>query len=118
MSTGNSTCTSVALDFGEEQRVVGSEYSKVFKRGPNFLVMLTCTPGAKVMFRTNRVLSTKGIANESIGVITDVLDDGRIDAAFPTRDGIQIRLTSQKPQVPVNVASGPKTLPIHDILCC
>jgi ATP-dependent exoDNAse (exonuclease V) alpha subunit len=52
--------------------------------------MLTCTPGAKVMFLTNSMLSTKGIANGSIGVITDVLDDGRIDAAFPTRDGIQV----------------------------
>ena len=89
MSTGNSTRTSVALDFGGEQRVVGLEYSEVFNRGTNFLVMLTCTPGAKVMFCTNRVLSTKGITNESIGVITDVLDDGRIDVAFPTRDGIR-----------------------------
>lgn len=92
MLEGNSTRTSVALDFEEDQRVFGSEYGKVFKRGTNFPAMLTCTPGAKVMFLTNSMLSTKGIANGSIGVITDVLDDGRVDVAFPTRDGIQVRL--------------------------
>jgi hypothetical protein len=46
------------------------------------------------MFLTNSMLSTKGIANGSIGVITDVLDNGRVDAAFPTKDGIQVRPTS------------------------
>jgi hypothetical protein len=71
--------------------MVGSEYSKVFKRGTNFLAMLTCTPGAKVMFLTN---------------------------AFHTRDGIQVRLNSLKPQLPVNVASGSETLQIHGILRC
>jgi hypothetical protein len=99
MPEGNSTCTSVALDFEEDQRVVGSEYSKLFKRGTNFPAMLTCTPGAKVMFLTNSMLSTKGIANGSIGVITDVLKNGRVDAAFPTKDGIQVRLTFLNLQV-------------------
>jgi hypothetical protein len=99
MPEGNSTRTSVALDFEEDQRVVGSEYSKLFKRGTNFPAMLTCTPGAKVMFLTNSMLSTKGIANGSIGVITDVLKNGRVDAAFPTKDGIQVRLTFLNLQV-------------------
>jgi hypothetical protein len=55
------------------------------------------------MFLINSMLLTKGITNGSIRVITKVFDNSRVDAAFPTRDGIQVRLTSLKLQVLVNI---------------
>jgi len=42
------------------------------------------------MFLTNSMLADKGIANGSIGVITDLLDNDDVKAAFPTQDGIQV----------------------------
>jgi hypothetical protein len=36
------------------------------------------------------MLSDKGISNKSIGVITQLLQGGDVEAAFPTTDGIQV----------------------------
>ena len=72
----------------------GTENSRVFKRGTNFPSQVICNIGAKVMFLTNSMLADKGIANGSIGVITDILQDNAVEAAFPTRDGIQVCLLS------------------------
>jgi hypothetical protein len=43
------------------------------------------------MFLTNSMLSSKGIANGPLGVITDILHNGDIEAAFRTEEGIQVR---------------------------
>jgi ATP-dependent exoDNAse (exonuclease V) alpha subunit len=72
------------------ERVSGTEFSRTFKRGTNFPSKVICNIGAKVMFLTNSMLAEKGISNGSIGVITDILNDDDVKAAFPTRDGIQI----------------------------
>jgi hypothetical protein len=36
------------------------------------------------------MLGEKGVSNGSIGVITNILDNGDIETAFPTKDGIQV----------------------------
>jgi hypothetical protein len=42
------------------------------------------------MFLTNSMLATKKIANGSLGIITNVLDNGEIKIAVPTEEGIQV----------------------------
>jgi ATP-dependent DNA helicase PIF1 len=79
-----------AVDFENGERLEGTELSRTFKRGTNFPSKVICNIGAKVMFLTNSMLAEKGISNGSIGVITDILDNNDIEAAFPTRDGIQV----------------------------
>ena len=79
-----------AVDFENGERLEGTEFSRTFKRGTNFPSKVICNIGAKVMFLTNSMLAEKGISNGSIGVITDILDNNDVEAAFPTRDGIQV----------------------------
>jgi hypothetical protein len=79
-----------AVDFENGERLEGPENSRIFKRGTNFPSKVICNIGAKVMFLTNSMLADKGIANGSIGVITDILHDNTVEAAFPTRDGIEV----------------------------
>ena len=79
-----------AVDFENGEKVSGTEFSRIFKRGTNFPSMVICNIGAKVMFLTNSMLAENGISNGSIGVITNILDNDDIEAAFPTRDGIQV----------------------------
>jgi ATP-dependent DNA helicase PIF1 len=79
-----------AVDFENGERLEGTEFSRTFKRGTNFPSKVVCNIGAKVMFLTNSMLAEKGISNGSIGVITDILDNNDVEAAFPTRDGIQV----------------------------
>jgi ATP-dependent exoDNAse (exonuclease V) alpha subunit len=90
MPSDNPMFVSKAEDFENGDRVTHSEDSKVFKRGTNFASSVVCAVGAKVMFLTNSMLSDKGISNGSIGVITNLLPDNEVKAAFPTKDGIQV----------------------------
>jgi ATP-dependent DNA helicase PIF1 len=80
-----------AIDYEDNQRIQVGDHSQTFKRGTNFPSAVTCKVGAKVMFLTNSMLSDKGISNGSIGVITQLLQGGDVKAAFPTKDGIQVR---------------------------
>jgi PIF1-like helicase len=80
-----------AEDYENDERLTSSSRSRIFKRGTNFPPVVTCKVGAKVMFLTNSMLAQKGIANGSLGVITEILADGDIKAAFPTEQGIQVR---------------------------
>jgi hypothetical protein len=49
------------------------------------------TPGAKVMFLTNAMLVIKGISNGIVGVIISVNTNGKVKAAFPTKNRIKVR---------------------------
>ena len=44
------------------------------------------------MFLTNSMLKSKGIANGSLGIVTAILENGDIEAAFPTQEGIEVCL--------------------------
>ena len=79
-----------AEDYENDKRINPTEYSKIFKRGTNFLHIVTCMVGAKVMFLTNGMLREKGILNGSIRVIREVFENEEVEAAFPTKDGIQV----------------------------
>ncbi|EFZ03871.1 P-loop NTPase superfamily protein [Metarhizium robertsii ARSEF 23] len=87
MPSENPIFVSKAEDFENLQH---SEHSKIFNKGTNFASSVVCTVGAKVMFLTNSMLSERGISNGSIGVITNLLPDDEVEAAFPTKDGIQV----------------------------
>jgi hypothetical protein len=89
----NNTITFEALDFENGVQQQGTDHLKVFKRGTNFAKTVVCKPRAKVMFLTNSMLADKGISNSSIGVITELIGTKEIEAAFPTKDGIQVRGT-------------------------
>ena len=80
-----------AEDYENDERIDNTDRSTVFKKGTNFPSVVICKVGAKVMYLTNSMLSSKGIANGSLGIITDILANGDIVAAFPTADGIQVR---------------------------
>ena len=53
-----------------------------------------CTPGAKVMFLINVILVTKGISNRTVGIIISVNINGKVEAAFPTKNGIEVRASN------------------------
>jgi len=52
------------------------------------------TPGAKVIFLTNAILITKGISNRIVGVIISVNTNGKVEAAFPIKNGIKVRASN------------------------
>jgi hypothetical protein len=52
------------------------------------------TPGAKVMFLTNAMLVIKGILNRIVGVIISVDTDGKVEAVFLTKNGIEVRASN------------------------
>ena len=79
-----------AEDYENDERLTSSSRSRIFRRGTNFPAVVTCKVGAKVMFLTNSMLAQKGIANGSLGIITEILPEGDIMAAFPTEQGIQV----------------------------
>ena len=87
----NDTITYKALDFENGVRQEGTGHLKIFKRGTNFARTVVCKPGAKVMFLTNSMLADKGISNGSISVVTEIIGSEEIEAAFPTKDRIQVR---------------------------
>ncbi|EFY93982.1 hypothetical protein MAA_10556 [Metarhizium robertsii ARSEF 23] len=90
MPLENLVFVSKAEDFENGVRLQHSEHSKVFNTGTNFASSVVCTVGTKVIFLTNSMLSERGISNGSIGVITNLLPDDEVEAAFPTKDGIQL----------------------------
>jgi hypothetical protein len=83
---------SVARDYEGDTPITNSFHSATFKRGTNFPDLVTCIVGAKVMFLTNGMIH-KGISNGTCGVITEVLHNGEVEVAFPTKDGIQVSLS-------------------------
>jgi hypothetical protein len=52
---------------------------------------VVCTPGAKVIFLINAMLVIKGISNRIVGVIISVNANGKVEAVFPTKNGIEVR---------------------------
>jgi hypothetical protein len=96
MPPENLTWISYAEDFENGVKIDTSEKSTIFKRGTNFAAKVVCKVGAKVMFLTNSMLKDKGISNGSIGVITEVTEEGFIEGAFPTKDGIQVKIPITK----------------------
>jgi hypothetical protein len=55
---------------------------------------IICTPSAKVMFLINAMLITKGISNRTVGVITSVDANGKVEAVFPTKNRIKVRASN------------------------
>jgi hypothetical protein len=73
-----------------DEPLMNTSGSRISRRGTNFPNDVACKIGAKVMFLTNSMLSSKGIANRSLVVITALFGNGDIEAAFPTQDGIEV----------------------------
>jgi hypothetical protein len=90
MLAENPIFVSKAEGFENGERLQGSEHSKVFKKGTNFVLSVVCAVGARVMFLTNSMLSEKGNSNGSIGVIINLLPNDEVGAAFPNKDGVQV----------------------------
>jgi hypothetical protein len=53
-----------------------------------------CTPGAKIIFLINAMLVIKGILNGIVGVIISVNTNGKVKAAFPTKNKIKVRASN------------------------
>jgi len=49
------------------------------------------TPGAKVIFLINAMLTIKGISNRIMGVIISVNINSKVEAVFLTKNGIEVR---------------------------
>ena len=52
------------------------------------------TPGVKVIFLINTILIIKGISNRTVGVIISVNTNGKVKAAFPTKNKIKVRASN------------------------
>jgi hypothetical protein len=52
------------------------------------------TLGAKVIFLINIILITKGISNRTMGIIISVNTNGKVEAAFPTKNRIKVRASN------------------------
>ena len=66
----------------------------IFKNGTNIPRTIICTPGAKVMFLINAMLIIKGISNRIVGVIISVNTNGKVEAAFLTKNRIEVRASN------------------------
>jgi hypothetical protein len=98
MPSENNAAIFHAEDFENDLQIRGSQHSRLFRRGTNVASTVICKVGAKIMFLTNSMLTNRGISNGSIRVITHILPNEYVDAAFPTKDGIQVRFQMTKPQ--------------------
>jgi hypothetical protein len=85
---------SLTNDFQNSQLVVTINDSIIFKNGTNILRTVICTPGAKVIFLINAMLTTKGISNGIVGIIISVNANGKVKAVFPTKNGIEVRASN------------------------
>ena len=81
---------SVINDYQNNQPVETAEDSTIFKNGTNISRTVVYTLSVKVIFLTNAMLVIKGISNKSVGVIISVDPDGKVEAAFPTKNGIEV----------------------------
>ncbi|KAH8772060.1 hypothetical protein F5882DRAFT_300740, partial [Hyaloscypha sp. PMI_1271] len=61
---------------------------RVFRKGINFLPIITYKIGAKVIFLTNSILISKNIINRSLGIIIGFLENRDIKVVFPIKEGI------------------------------
>jgi hypothetical protein len=52
------------------------------------------TLGAKIIFLINVILITKGISNKTVGVIISVNANGKVEAAFLTKNRIKVRASN------------------------
>jgi hypothetical protein len=52
------------------------------------------TPSAKVIFLINIILIIKGISNRIVGVIISVNANGKVEAAFPTKNRIKVNASN------------------------
>lgn len=86
--SGDPVFYSNAEDY-ENDLLIETTESSVFKSGTNFSPEVYCKVGAKVMFLTNALLKTKGISNGSLGVITEIRN-GDVNVSFPIRTGIEV----------------------------
>jgi hypothetical protein len=46
------------------------------------------------MFLTNAMLVIKGISNRTVGIIISVDADSKVEAAFPIKNGIEVRASN------------------------
>jgi hypothetical protein len=82
---------SVVVDYENGRELDNTRGSRVFKKGTNFPETVRCQIGAKVMFLTNSMLD-QGISNRTCGIVTELRSNGEPNVAFPTQDGIRVRL--------------------------
>ncbi|KAH8766412.1 hypothetical protein F5882DRAFT_303367, partial [Hyaloscypha sp. PMI_1271] len=61
---------------------------RVFRKGINFLPIVTCKIGTKVIFLTNNILISKNITNKSLSIIISFLENRDIEIVFPIKEGI------------------------------
>jgi len=81
---------SVINDYQNNQPVETAEDSTIFKNGTNIPRTVVYTLGIKVIFLTNAMLVIKGISNRLVGVIISVDPDGKVEAAFLTKNRIEV----------------------------
>jgi hypothetical protein len=55
---------------------------------------IICTLGAKVIFLINAMLVIKGISNRIVGIIISVNANGKVKAAFLTKNRIEVRASN------------------------
>ena len=61
---------------------------RVFKKGTNFLPIVTYKVSAKVIFLTNSILISKNITNKSLSIIISFLENRDIKVIFLIKEGI------------------------------
>ena len=62
-----------AEDYKNNKLLMNTLRLQIFRKETNFLNNMTYRIRTKVIFLTNSILSSKGITNESLGIITTLL---------------------------------------------
>jgi predicted ATP-grasp superfamily ATP-dependent carboligase len=61
---------------------------RVFRKGTNFLLIVTYKISTKVIFLTNSILISKNITNKSLSIIISFLENKDIKVVYPIKEGI------------------------------
>ena len=85
---------SLANNFQNSQLVITTNNSTIFKNRTNIPRTIIYTLGAKVIFLINAMLTTKRISNRIIGIIISINTNGKVEAAFPTKNRIKVRASN------------------------
>ncbi|GBB91982.1 hypothetical protein RclHR1_19480001, partial [Rhizophagus clarus] len=85
--TSSGSLISMAVDHINNNKCEPKECNKQFKHYTNLPSELIIREGARVMFLTNKLFKEE-LCNGSIGIITKIIDENRIEVVFPINSEI------------------------------
>ncbi|CAG8634211.1 3497_t:CDS:1, partial [Diversispora eburnea] len=78
---------SVVIDYMGNTQITPTETNRLFRHYTNFSTKIILKEGMRVIFLNNS-LFTKGLFNNSIGIVLKIIDNDTIQVAFSLKMGI------------------------------